>query len=95
LQNLGVAIEVVEAVVEALLGKLSPNAVNAPSVPAEVLEELQPYISLAEGLGRAAVSLVSESWVLFYKKGRVVGGGLTESCCACPSCSALSEASRT
>jgi len=56
----GVAIEVVEAVVDALMGKLSPNAVNAPMVPLEVLRELQPYITLTEGLGRAAVSLVSE-----------------------------------
>ena len=100
---------------DALEGKLSPNAVNAPMVPAEVgqadlhtvgsllstcrlfiylsyfqfawsdllyfalivtgnahcdlntpnigpkvLQELQPYISLAEGLGKAAVSLVAE-----------------------------------
>jgi len=57
----GVAIEVVEAVVDALMGKLSPNAVNAPMVPAEILKELQPYISLAEGLGKAAVSLVNET----------------------------------
>jgi D-3-phosphoglycerate dehydrogenase len=57
----GVAIEVVEAVVDALQGKLTPNAVNAPMVPAEILKELRPYISLAEGLGRAAVSLVSET----------------------------------
>ncbi len=56
----GVAIEVVEAVVDALQGKLSANAVNAPMVPAEILKELQPFISLAQGLGRAAVSLVSD-----------------------------------
>lgn len=29
-------------------------------VPLEVLRELQPYITLAEGLGRAAVSLVKD-----------------------------------
>jgi D-3-phosphoglycerate dehydrogenase len=57
----GVAIEVVEAVVEALAGKLSSNAVNAPMVSAEVLKELQPYILLAEGLGKAAVSLVKDT----------------------------------
>lgn len=50
----------VEAVVDALNGKLSSNAVNAPMVPAEILKELQPYITLAEGLGKAAVGLVSE-----------------------------------
>lgn len=37
----GVAIEVVEAVVDALMGKLSANAVNAPMVPMEILKELQ------------------------------------------------------
>lgn len=34
----GVAIEVVEAVVDALAGKLSANAVNAPMVPPEILK---------------------------------------------------------
>ena len=48
----GVSIEVVEAVVEALAGKLSANAVNAPMVAPEVLRELQPYVTLAEGLGK-------------------------------------------
>ncbi|GFH10346.1 D-3-phosphoglycerate dehydrogenase, partial [Haematococcus lacustris] len=57
----GVSIEVVEAVVDALQGKLSANAVNAPMVPQEVLKELRPYIALAEGLGKAAVSLVKDS----------------------------------
>jgi D-3-phosphoglycerate dehydrogenase len=55
-----VAIEIVEAVVDALMGKLSANAVNAPMVPAEVLKELQPFIALAEGLGKAAVGLMAE-----------------------------------
>jgi len=56
----GVAIEVVEAVVEALAGKLSANAVNAPMVAPEVLRELAPYVTLAEGLGKAAVQLVAD-----------------------------------
>ena len=29
-------------------------------VPAEVLAELQPFVALAQGLGRAAVQLVAE-----------------------------------
>ncbi|KAG2434634.1 hypothetical protein HXX76_007528 [Chlamydomonas incerta] len=66
----GVALEVVEAVVDALAGNLSVNAVNAPMVPAEILRELQPYIVLAEGLGRAAVGLVSNS-----SSGSAAGGG--------------------
>ncbi|KAM0874550.1 hypothetical protein ACQ4PT_037377 [Festuca glaucescens] len=55
----GVAIEIAEAVVGALRGELSATAVNAPMVPAEVLSELAPYVSLAEKLGRLAVQLVS------------------------------------
>lgn len=55
------AIEIVDAVIDALNGKLSQNAVNAPMVPAEILKELQPFISLAQGLGRAAVSLAAET----------------------------------
>lgn len=56
----GVSLEVVEAVVDALAGKLSATAVNAPMVPAEILRELQPFVKLAEGIGKAAVSLVAE-----------------------------------
>ena len=41
-------------------GKLAATAVNAPMVPAEVLAELQPFVALAQGLGRAAVQLVAE-----------------------------------
>ncbi|KAK9817004.1 hypothetical protein WJX72_008115 [[Myrmecia] bisecta] len=54
----GVAVEIAEAVIDALKGKLAATAVNAPMVPAEVLVELQPFVSLAQGLGRAAVQLV-------------------------------------
>lgn len=46
----GVAIEVVEAVVSALQGDLVPTAVNAPSVPPEVLAELQPFVTLSQVL---------------------------------------------
>jgi D-3-phosphoglycerate dehydrogenase len=55
----GVAIEIAEAVAGALRGELSATAVNAPMVPAEVLSELAPYVSLAEKLGRLAVQLVA------------------------------------
>ena len=43
-----------------LQGELAATAVNAPMVPAEVLAELQPFVTLAEGLGRAAVQLVGD-----------------------------------
>nr|XP_043623729.1 D-3-phosphoglycerate dehydrogenase 1, chloroplastic [Erigeron canadensis] len=55
----GVAIEIAEAVVGALKGELAATAVNAPMVPAEVLTELKPYVTLAEKLGRLAVQLVA------------------------------------
>jgi len=54
-----VAIEIAEAVVGALNGELASTAVNAPMVPANVLAELQPFITLAAGLGKAVVQLVS------------------------------------
>ena len=59
----GVAIEVAEAVQQALNGELSANTVNAPMVAPEVLKELQPYITLAQGLGATAVQLVAESGI--------------------------------
>jgi len=55
----GVAVEIAEAVVGALNGELSATAVNAPMVPSEVIAELEPYVKLAERLGRLAVQLVS------------------------------------
>lgn len=54
----GVAVEIAEAVVGALQGELAATAVNAPMVPAEILAELAPYVSLAEKLGKLAVQLV-------------------------------------
>lgn len=56
----GVSTEVAEAVIDALQGKLSTTAVNAPLVSAEVLKELAPFVTLAEGLGKAAVTLVAD-----------------------------------
>eukprot|EP00884_Botryococcus_braunii_P004547 jgi/Botrbrau1/14093/Bobra.182_3s0039.1 len=53
-----VAVEIADAVIDALKGELAATAVNAPMVPAEILAELQPFVSLAQGLGRAAVQLV-------------------------------------
>jgi len=66
----GVAVEIAEAVVGALAGELSATAVNAPMVPAEVITELAPYVSLAERLGRLAVQLVSGA--AGVKQGKVV-----------------------
>lgn len=57
----GVAYEIAEAVISALKGELTSSVVNAPMVAPEVLKELQPFVTLAEGLGRAAVQLVADS----------------------------------
>ncbi len=46
-----VAIAVAEQVVDYLVSGTIRNAVNFPSVPADILPNLQPYINLAERLG--------------------------------------------
>ena len=50
-----VGVEIAEAVIEALQGKLAATAVNAPMVAPEVLAELAPFVELAKvrrfGLG--------------------------------------------
>ncbi|KAK9099950.1 hypothetical protein Scep_023380 [Stephania cephalantha] len=71
----GVAVEIAEAVVGALNGELAATAVNAPMVPAEVLSELAPYVTLAEKLGRLAIQLVAggsgiKSVKVVYKSAR-------------------------
>jgi D-3-phosphoglycerate dehydrogenase len=48
---------VAEQVAAALEGKLVPNAVNIPSIGAQDLEVLGPYIPLAAKLGRLAMEL--------------------------------------
>ncbi len=49
---MNVAIAVAEQVRDYLLTGLIRNGVNVPSVSAEVLEQLRPYLVLAEKLGR-------------------------------------------
>lgn len=56
-----VAYEIADAVTGALSGELTSSVVNAPMVAPEVLKELQPFTSLANGLGRAAVQLVEST----------------------------------
>jgi D-3-phosphoglycerate dehydrogenase intervening domain len=47
--------------VPCMQGELAATAVNAPMVSAEVLAELQPFVALAQGLGRTAVQLVGDA----------------------------------
>ncbi|MBI3996875.1 MAG: phosphoglycerate dehydrogenase [Candidatus Omnitrophica bacterium] len=55
--QLNVAIEVAKQVADALLGRGIRNAVNMPSVDAQTLKVLQPYIILGERLGSLASQL--------------------------------------
>ena len=52
--QLNVAIEVAKQVADALLGRGIRNAVNMPSVDAQTLKVLQPYLVLGERLGSLA-----------------------------------------
>ena len=55
--QLNVAIEVAKQLADALLGRGIRNAVNMPSVDAQTLKVLQPYILLGERLGSLASQL--------------------------------------
>lgn len=50
--QVNVAIAIAEQVRDYLLSGVVRNAVNVPSVSAEVLEHIRPYVALAEKLGR-------------------------------------------
>lgn len=52
-----VAVEIAQQVIDYLQRGIIRNAVNAPSVPLEVLRKLQPYLALGEKLGRLATQL--------------------------------------
>ena len=55
--QLNVAIEVAKQVADALLGRGIRNAVNMPSVDAQTLKVLQPYLVLGERLGSLGTQL--------------------------------------
>ncbi len=57
--QVNVAIEIAECVRNALLGKGIMNAANFPSVSAEAYKVLEPYINLAERMGRFAGQLIN------------------------------------
>jgi D-3-phosphoglycerate dehydrogenase len=52
-----VAVEIAHQVIDYLQRGIIRNAVNAPSVPLEVLRRLQPFLTLGEKLGRLASQL--------------------------------------
>ncbi len=47
-----VAIEIARQVVDVLKGREIRNAVNAPSIDPEILQQLRPYLNLAERIGK-------------------------------------------
>ncbi|MBI3085544.1 MAG: phosphoglycerate dehydrogenase, partial [candidate division NC10 bacterium] len=52
-----VAVEIAQQVIDYLQKGIIRNAINAPSVPLEVLRTLQPYLTLGQKLGRLASQL--------------------------------------
>lgn len=57
--QINVAVEIAKQVRDALLGREILNAVNVPSLSAELLKEIQPYLQLGEKLGALEAQLVS------------------------------------
>ncbi|MBW3624096.1 MAG: phosphoglycerate dehydrogenase [Armatimonadetes bacterium] len=53
--QIGVAVDVAEQIVDVLDGKPARSAVNMPFIPSEVLSVIEPYIQLAEKVGRLQV----------------------------------------
>ncbi|HHV73008.1 MAG TPA: phosphoglycerate dehydrogenase [Clostridia bacterium] len=50
--QVNVAVEAAEGVIQVLKGAIVTNAVNIPTLPAEVLAVIEPYLPLAEKLGK-------------------------------------------
>ena len=57
--QINVAIEIAEAVRDALLGKGIRNAANFPSVSGEAYKVLEPYVDLGEKMGKFAGQLIN------------------------------------
>ena len=57
--QVNVAIDIAEQIVDVLNGKPARAAVNMPSVSAEMLSRLQPYLTLAEKIGSLHAQLTS------------------------------------
>lgn len=58
--QINVAIDVAEEVLKVLRDEPFKNAVNLPSLPADKLRQLEPYLGLAEKLGKMAAQLVAD-----------------------------------
>jgi D-3-phosphoglycerate dehydrogenase len=56
--QVNVAVEAAEGVIQVLKGEIITNAVNIPTLPPEVLAVVQPYLPLAEKLGKMIAQMV-------------------------------------
>ena len=56
--QIAVAVDVVQCLIDFFKGKGTRNAVNVPAVDPEVLEQLRPYLYLAEKLGALQAQLI-------------------------------------
>ncbi len=59
--QVNVAIDIAEQIVDVLAGRPARAAVNMPSVPADVLGRIEPYLMLAEKIGSLHAQLTSSS----------------------------------
>lgn len=56
--QIAVAVDVAQSIIDYLCGKGTKNAVNIPTVDAEVLEQIRPYIHIGEKIGSLLGQLV-------------------------------------
>ncbi|MCX5751025.1 MAG: phosphoglycerate dehydrogenase [Candidatus Saganbacteria bacterium] len=56
--QVNVAIDVIEQIIDVLNGRTARSAVNIPSMRPEIVKPVQPYLGLAEKMGRLASQLV-------------------------------------
>lgn len=57
--QINVAVDIADQIVDALVHKVIRNAVNAPSVDAELLKVIQPYVELSSCMGKFLSYIVS------------------------------------
>ncbi|MFH1824571.1 MAG: phosphoglycerate dehydrogenase [Candidatus Firestonebacteria bacterium] len=72
--QISVSVAVANQIIEALRGGTIRNAVNSPSIPADILNQMKPYIDLSEILGRILVQVI-EGYIKNIKveyKGQIV-----------------------
>lgn len=71
--QIGVSVDVAKGIIDALNNRPVTTAVNMPHIPAHVLEKLEPYLNLAERLGRTIVAMSKEpiSSVQVNVKGKI------------------------